>query len=155
MWVQVDLGASYPLEVINLKRQVYDGQATIGNGNPSGQGKRLKGTKISYKNTAIVIGNEEDLSDGQIVYYEGNPTLPDGVKQPENVSKPYEEAMGGQWFYMDYANKNGLGATELGTTKEARYIRVYTENPKGAAVKFMELGIYGYENCLLYTSRCV
>ena len=34
---------------INLKRQVYDGQATIGNGNPSGQGKRLKGTKISYK----------------------------------------------------------------------------------------------------------
>ena len=146
VWVQVDLGASYPLEVINLKRQVYDGQATIGNGNPSGQGKRLKGTKISYKNTAIVIGNEEDLSDGQIVYYEGNPTLPDGVKQPENVSKPYEEAMGGQWFYMDYANKNGLGATELGTTKEARYIRVYTENPKGAAVKFMELGIYGYEN---------
>ena len=78
--------------------------------------------------------------------YEGNPTLPDGVKQPENVSKPYEEAMGGQWFYMDYVNKNGLGATELGTTKEARYIRVYTENPKGAAVKFMELGIYGYEN---------
>lgn len=145
VWVQVDLGASYPLEVINLKRQVYDGQATIGNGNPSGQGKRLKGTKISYKNTAIVIGNEEDLSDGQIVYYEGNPTLPDGVKQPENVSKPYEEAMGGQWFYMDYANKNGLGATELGTTKEARYIRVYTENPKGAAVKFMELGIYGYD----------
>ena len=49
VWVQVDLGASYPLEVINLKRQVYDGQATIGNGNPSGQGKRLKGTKISYK----------------------------------------------------------------------------------------------------------
>lgn len=146
VWVQVDLGASYPLEVINLKRQVYDGQATIGNGNPGNQGKRLKGTKISYKNTAIVIGNEEDLSDGQIVYYEGNPTLPDGVKQPENVSKPYEEAMGGQWFYMDYANKNGLGATELGTTKEARYIRVYTENPKGAAVKFMELGIYGYEN---------
>ena len=33
VWVQVDLGASYPLEVINLKRQVYDGQATIGNGN--------------------------------------------------------------------------------------------------------------------------
>ena len=91
VWVQVDLGASYPLEVINLKRQVYDGQATIGNGNPGNQGKRLKGTKISYKNTAIVIGNEEDLSDGQIVYYEGNPTLPDGVKQPENVSKPYEE----------------------------------------------------------------
>lgn len=49
VWVQVDLGASYPLEVINLKRQVYDGQATIGNGNPGNQGKRLKGTKISYK----------------------------------------------------------------------------------------------------------
>ena len=113
VWVQVDLGASYPLEVINLKRQVYDGQATIGNGNPSGQGKRLKGTKISYKNTAIVIGNEEDLSDGQIVYYEGNPTLPDGVKQPENVSKPYEEAMGGQWFYMDYATRMDLGPQSL------------------------------------------
>ena len=127
----MDLGASYPLEVINLKRQVYDGQATIGNGNPSGQGKRLKGTKISYKNTAIVIGNEEDLSDGQIVYYEGNPTLPDGVKQPENVQRPYEEAMGGQWFYMDYANKNGLGATELGTTKEARlYQSVYRESKR-------------------------
>ena len=145
MWVQVDLGASYPLEVINLKRQVYEAQPNIVNGNP-GDGKRLNGTKISYQNTAIVIGNKEDLSDGQIVYCEGNPTLPDGVEKPESISSPYQEAMGGQWFYMDYENKNGLGATELGTTKEARYIRVYTENPKGAAVKFMELGIYGYEN---------
>lgn len=145
VWVQVDLGASYPLEVINLKRQVYEAQPNIVNGNP-GDGKRLNGTKISYQNTAIVIGNKEDLSDGQIVYCEGNPTLPDGVEKPESISSPYQEAMGGQWFYMDYENKNGLGATELGTTKEARYIRVYTENPKGAAVKFMELGIYGYEN---------
>ena len=131
VWVQVDLGASYPLEVINLKRQVYDGQATIGNGNPSGQGKRLKGTKISYKNTAIVIGNEEDLSDGQIVYYEGNPTLPDGVKQPENVLKPYEEAMGGQWFYMDYANKNGLGADRAWNNKRGTlYQSVYRESKR-------------------------
>lgn len=40
VWVQIDLGASYPIEVINLKRQVYEGTSTIGNGNPSGQGTR-------------------------------------------------------------------------------------------------------------------
>lgn len=57
VWVQVDLGASYPLEVINLKRQVYEAQPNIVNGNP-GDGKRLNGTKISYKNTAIVIGTQ-------------------------------------------------------------------------------------------------
>ena len=77
VWVQVDLGASYQVEVINLKRQVYEGQPNIVNGNP-GDAKRLNGTKISYQNTAIVIGNKENLSGGQIVYCEGNPTLPDG-----------------------------------------------------------------------------
>ena len=39
VWVQVDLGASYPLEVINLKRQVSDGQATIGNRKSEWSGK--------------------------------------------------------------------------------------------------------------------
>ena len=146
VWVQIDLGASYPIEVINLKRQVYEGTSTIGNGNPSGQGTRLNGKKISYEDTAIVIGNEENLSDGEVVYYAGDPALPSGVEKPDSISEAYQEEMGGQWFYMDYENEKGLGATELGTTKTARYVRVYTENPKEAAVKFMELGVYGYEN---------
>lgn len=142
VWIQLDLGASYPIEVINLKRQVYSGTPTISN--PNGQHARLSGTTISYESTAIVIGNDPNLSDGYVVYYQGDFDLPRGVNKP-TASARYTEPMGGQWFYMDYSNNGGLGATELGTTKTARYVRVYSKNPSGSTVNFMELGVYGYK----------
>ena len=141
VWIQLDLGASYPIEVINLKRQVYTGQTT----NSSGDNSRIQGSKITYQNTAIVIGNEENLSDGEVIYYQGTFALPDGVERPA-ASDLYQESMGGQWFYMDYSKEKGLGQTELGTVKNARYVRVYTYNPHGDTVNFMELGVYGYRD---------
>lgn len=142
VWIQLDLGASYPIEVINLKRQVYQGQTS----NSSGDNSRIQGSKITYQNTAIVIGNEENLSDGEVIYYQGTFALPDGVERPSVTSDLYQESMGGQWFYMDYNKEKGLGQTELGTVKNARYVRVYTYNPHGDTVNFMELGVYGYRD---------
>lgn len=143
VWIQLDLGAEYPIEVINMKRRVYQG--TPGdNGNQSNC--RVTGTKYTYQDTAIVIGSQPDLSDGEVIYYSGNVTLPNGVEAPDAVSNAYTEAMGGQWFYMDYSKENGLGITPLGTVKTARYVRVYSRNPLDSNVDFMELAVYGYEN---------
>ncbi len=146
-WIQVDLGNSYPIEVINLKRQVYKNapkNQDFQNGGATHT--RINGEAITYEKTAIVIGNEPNLSDGKIIYYQEGAELPQGVKVPASASPTYTEAMGGQWFYMDPSNEGGLGATELGDTKNARYVRVYTENPEENQLKFMELGIYGYQN---------
>lgn len=140
VWVQLDLGASYDIEVINLKRQVYDGATT----NSAGNNARIQGTPITYQNTAVVISENEDMSDGYVVYYQGRFDIPN-ITEPA-PSQPYVEPMGGQWFYMDYENNQGLGQTELGTTRKARYVRVYTLNPLANAdsVNFLELGVYGY-----------
>ena len=140
VWIQLDLGASYPIEVINLKRQNYRGTATASD-------NTLTGTKITYGKTAVVIANEEDFSDAYVVYYQTGAGLPEGVPAPE-ASETYVEPMGGQWFYMDYSRDKGLGATDLGTVKNARYVRVYTQDAGAAdnSVKFMELGVYGYRN---------
>lgn len=82
-----------------------------------------------------------------MVYYSGNVALPEGVAKPSDVSNAYQEAMGGQWFYMDYSKGKGLGATPLGTVKTARYVRVYSKNPQSGKnnVDFMERAVYGYE----------
>lgn len=128
VWIQLDLGAEYPIEVINLKRKMYNGN------------------NQRYTNTAVVIGNREDLSDGEVVYCQGDVTLPQGVERPAETSDIYQEAMGGQWFYMDYSRDKGLGYTPLGTVKKARYVRVYSQNPTSDSVDFMELAVYGYED---------
>ena len=140
VWVQLDLGASYDIEVINLKRQVYNGTTT----NSTGNNARIQGTPITYQNTAVVISENADMSDGYVVYYQGRFDIPN-ITEP-TPSQPYVEQMGGQWFYMDYENNQGLGQTELGTTKKARYVRVYTLNPlaNASSVNFLELGVYGY-----------
>ncbi|MBR6770189.1 MAG: chitobiase/beta-hexosaminidase C-terminal domain-containing protein [Lachnospiraceae bacterium] len=138
IWLQLDLGESYPIEVINLKRQNYRGATTASD-------NTLSGTKITYQKTAVVIANEPDFSDGYVVYYQDGADLPGGLQKPE-ASQTYVEPMGGQWFYMDYTKNKGLGATDLGTTKTARYIRVYTHDTEASSVKFMELGVYGYKN---------
>lgn len=146
-WIQVDLGNSYPIEVINLKRQVYKNEPkNIDFSSGGATHTRIDGQTITYQKTAIVIGDKPDLSDGQVIYYQEGASLPDGVQAPSTASPTYPEAMGGQWFYMDLSNNGGLGTTELGNTKNARYIRVYTENPEAEQLKFMELGIYGYQD---------
>ena len=120
-WIQMDLGASYPIEVINLKRRVYDGVGDITKTNGLG------GSALKYTDTVIVIGNKEDLSDGYVVYYnddDGSVELPTGVTRPENVAAGgLNEQMAGTYFYMDNTNENGTGYTKLGTTKSARYVR--------------------------------
>lgn len=152
VWIQLDLEDSYPIEVINMKRQVYEGTTSLAyndknGGDYNGTAAQITGSaKITYTNTAIVIGNQPDLSDGQVVYYSGNVTLPTGVAVPATSAGTYQELMGGQWFYMDYGNSQGLGQTELGDTKTARYVRVYTTKQGASSVKFMELAVYGYED---------
>ena len=125
-WIQLDLGKSYPIEVINLKRRMYDttnqgvwGDETMNDNN-----------KLNYANTAIVIGNEEDLSDGYVVSCNGNVDLPKGVTKPTSATTGNQkEKLGGTWFYMDNKLENGLGYTKPGVTKTARYIRIYSDCP--------------------------
>lgn len=144
-WIQMDLGASYPIEVINLKRRVYDGVGDITKTNGLG------GSALKYTDTVIVIGNKEDLSDGYVVYYnddDGSVELPTGVTRPENVAAGgLNEQMAGTYFYMDNTNENGTGYTKLGTTKSARYVRVYSDDPDADEdLMFMELAVYGYRS---------
>lgn len=143
-YIQLDLGATYPIEVINLKRRMYDGVSNT----------EMKGghsnNALKYEDTIIVIGNEKDLSDGYVVYYnddDGSVKLPQGVKKPENIATGgMKESMAGTYFYMDNTKENGTGYTELGTTKEARYIRIYSDHPdQDEKLMFMELGVYGYK----------
>ncbi len=143
-WIQLDLGASYPIEVINLKRKMYEGTSDA-NMKEGHSNKALK-----YQDTVIVIGSKEDLSDGYVVYYnddDGSVVLPDGVTKPENVAGGgLTENMAGTYFYMDNMNENGTGYTALGTTKTARYVRVYSDSPEAdQELMLMELGIYGYK----------
>ena len=144
-WIQMDLGASYPIEVINLKRRVYDGVGDITKTNGLG------GSALKYTDTVIVIGNKADLSDGYVVYYnddDNSVELPAGVTKPENVANGgLNEQMAGTYFYMDNTNENGTGYTKLGTTKSARYVRVYSDDPDADEdLMFMELAVYGYRS---------
>ena len=144
-WIQMDLGASYPIEVINLKRRMYDGVGDITKTNGLG------GSALRYTDTVIVIGNKADLSDGYVVYYNDDNDsveLPTGVTKPENVATGgLNEQMAGTYFYMDNTNENGTGYTKLGTTKSARYIRVYSDDPDADEdLMFMELAVYGYRS---------
>ena len=77
---------------------------------------------------------------------DGSVVLPDGVTKPENVAGGgLTENMAGTYFYMDNMNENGTGYTALGTTKTARYVRVYSDSPEAdQELMLMELGIYGY-----------
>lgn len=145
-YIQVDLGASYPIEVINVKMRNYVGQSTFRTGNGDGRMKRLTGTKVSYDQAAVVIGNKADLSDGEVVFYQEGAALPQGVKAPEEkaASAAGLADIGGEWFYMDYSKNCGLDPTEIGTTKTARYVRVYVHSNQ-ASLEFMELGVYGYK----------
>lgn len=142
-YVTLDLGASYPIEVINLKRRMYDGESTI----QMTQGH--SNNPLKYQDTVIVIGNEADLSDGYVVYYnddDGSVQLPEGVEKPaDRATGGLQESMAGTYFYMDNTKENGRGYTELGTTKQARYVRVYSDDPdKDDKLMLTELEVYGY-----------
>ena len=144
-WIQMDLGASYPIEVINLKRKMYTG---VGNLNTT---TGVTGSALKYNDTVIIIGNDENLTDGYVVYYNDDDhsvTLPEGVQKPESTATGgLNEQMAGMYFYMDNTNQNGTGYTELGTTKTARYIRIYSDDPDTADdLMFMELEVYGYRS---------
>ena len=144
-WIQMDLGASYPIEVINLKRRVYDGVGS------TATTTGLGGSQFQYTDTVIVIGNEADLSDGYVVYYNDDDesvTLPAGVEKPGTTATGgLAPQMAGNYFYMDNTIENGAGYTELGTTRTARYIRVYSDNPDAdEELMLMELGVYGYRS---------
>ena len=84
------------IEVINLKRQSVRRNIDNWEWESKWAGNPLNGKKISYEDTAIVIGNEENLSDGEVVYYAGDPALPSGVEKPDSISEAYQEEMGGQ-----------------------------------------------------------
>ncbi len=143
-WIQLDLGGTYPIEVINLKRRMYDDKSNIS----MALGHSNK--PLRYNDTVIVIGNQEDLSDGYVVYYndeDGSVTLPEGVNKPEGCATGgLVENMAGTYFYMDNTKENGTGYTDIGTTKEARYVRIYSDHPDmDEDLMFMELGVYGYK----------
>lgn len=146
-YIQVDLGASYPIEVINVKMRNYVGQSTFRTGNGDGRMKRLTGTKVSYDQAAVVIGNKADLSDGEVVFFQEGAALPQGVAEPQEkaASAAGLADIGGEWFYMDYSKNCGLDPTEIGATKTARYVRVYARSNQ-SSLEFMELGVYGYKN---------
>lgn len=145
-WVQVDLGKSYPIEVINLKRKIYKEGRTSENGMD-----RNAANLINYTKTIILASENEDMSDAYVVHYNApaNDTtvLPEGVEKPEGAtSVAYQETMGGDWYYMDNAKDNGKGYTEIGTTKNARYIRVYSNEDDTEGLTIMNLSVYGYKN---------
>ncbi len=147
-YIQIDLGDSYPIEVINVKMRNYVGQSTFRNGSGDSRMKRLTGTKAKYKGVSVVIGENEHLTDGQVVFCQEGAMLPDGVKRPDQLASgaPEMAEMGGEWFYMDYSKGLGLEPSSQGTTKTARYIRVYAECENLDNLEFMELGVYGYKD---------
>lgn len=140
-FIEVDLGEEYPIEVINLKRRMFK-NTTYNNQNA-----------LSYEDTAIVISVDQEFSNPYVVHYNDNDDslFELGFKpewKPENQigMGNYTEVMGGDWFYMD-ANTNGTEYTNLGVTRNARYIRVYSSNPTSDIdLMFMELAVYGYKN---------
>lgn len=157
VWVRVDLGSQYPVEVINLKRGMYvDGEVNnTGHANGNDRGGRLQ----RYSETIILAGNNEDGSDAYVVHYDVPKSvsvdLPLGVTIPEAADRAenyYQETMGGAWFYMDQSS-NGKDYTTIGTTKNAQYIWVYSDHPengngtvKDNFIMFTELAVYGYRS---------
>lgn len=145
-WVQVDLGKSYPIEVINLKRKIYKEGHTSSNGKG-----RNANDLINYDKTIILASENEDMSNAYVVHYNApandNTELPEGVVKPAGAtSVAYQETMGGDWYYMDNTNNNGKGYTEIGTVKNARYIRIYSRDNVSEGETLMNLSVYGYRN---------
>lgn len=145
-WVQLDLGRSYPIEVINLKRKIYKEGHTSSNGKG-----RNANDLINYDKTIILASENEDMSDAYVVHYNApaNDTtvLPEGVEKPAGATTTtYQETMGGDWYYMDNTNNNGKGYTKIGTVKNARYIRIYSSDNVSEGETLMNLSVYGYKN---------
>ena len=124
-YIQVDLGAEYSIEVINLKRE----------------------ENKTFQNTAIVLSSDADFSDAKVIYYQNESDLkselPGATFTATAQGKPYAETYGGSWFYME---GDGTTATAPQTVKKARYVRVYSDAPDGNGNNIVELGVYGYKD---------
>lgn len=126
-YVQLDLGAQYSIEVINLKRE----------------------EEKSYQNTAIVLASDESFSDAQVIYYQNKDDIIGKLGANVNITASaqasvYKETYGGQWFYME---GDGTTPTAPQTVKKARYVRVYLTAPEASDEnKILELAVYGYKD---------
>lgn len=122
-YITVDLGESFPIEVINIKRDL----------------------KKTFTGTAIVLANKADFSDGEVLYYQDSArdNLTDFDLTNKQPATTYAETYGGNWFYM---GDDATVATPAGTVKSARYVRIYSTNPANDTTSgFVEVQVYGYQ----------